>query len=36
MFIFQALATLDIWFKDKLSEKLDYNELVDVVKNEKN
>ena len=34
MFIFQALASLDIWFSGKLSEKLNYKELVEIIKDE--
>jgi len=34
MFIFQALASLDIWFPGKLSEKLKYKKLVKIIKNE--
>ena len=34
MFIFQALASLDIWFSGELSEKLNYKELVEIIKDE--
>ena len=34
MFIFQALASLDIWFSGELSEKLKYKKLVEIIKNE--
>ena len=31
MFLFQALASLDVWFKDKLSKKINYNKLVKLI-----
>ena len=34
MFIFQALASLDIWFSGELSEKVNYKKLVEIIKNE--
>ena len=34
MFIFQALASLDIWFSEELSKKLNYKELAKIIKNE--
>ena len=34
MFIYQALASLDIWFNKKLSNNFDINELIKVMKND--
>ena len=34
MFIFQALSSLDIWFNQPLSKKLNYNELKQILNNE--
>ena len=31
MFIFQALASLDLWFESKISNKLDYNEIEKII-----
>ena len=34
MFIFQALGSLDIWYEDKLSDKLNFKELIKEIKND--